>query len=87
LKNLPENDRLQLLEAKSPNGIPGVYDALSGGHADAIKAFGNLIQDFSVESRSKLFESFNSDVQRSKALARGHVQAVEAYDQLLSQLR
>ncbi|MCD6027060.1 MAG: ShET2/EspL2 family type secretion system effector toxin [Solimicrobium sp.] len=35
---------IDLLAAKDANGIPGLYFALQNGHADAIKAWGQLLQ-------------------------------------------
>ena len=81
----PEKERIELLAAKDVDGDPGLYIALQKGHADAIKAFGELLLMVPEEQRAALVaaKNANGDSGLYIALQKGHVDAIKAFGELL----
>ena len=77
-----------LLEAKNGNGYPGLYIALQKGHAEAIKAYGKLLEGLPDESRIRLLEAKSSKgiPALCVALSQGQADAIQAYGKLLEGL-
>ena len=82
----PEKERIALLAAKDDRGnIPGLYSALQNGHADAIKAFGELLLFVPEDQRAALLVAKNTDGVPGlyMALQNGHADAIKAFGKLL----
>ena len=77
-----------LLEAKNANGSPGLYVAMHNGHADAIQAYGKLLEGMPDESRIRLLEAKNANGYPGLRVAmhNGHAEAIKAYGKLLEGL-
>ena len=87
----PEDERLQLLEAKDDNGDPGLYMALQNGHADVITAFGQVLKELQVPPAEcvKLLAAKRDDGVPGlyMALQNGHADAITAFGQVLKELQ
>ena len=81
----PEKERIELLAAKNAKGVPGLCMALQDGHADAIKAFGELLLLVPEDQRAALLAAKNAEGVPGlyMALQEGHVDAIKAFGELL----
>jgi len=87
----PEDERLQLLQAKDGDRVPGFYLTLQNGHADAIRAYGEVLKGLQVPSDKCI------DLLAAKrvdgvpglyvALQQGHADTIRAYGEVLKGLR
>nr|WP_240669198.1 ShET2/EspL2 family type III secretion system effector toxin [Dyella sp. M7H15-1] len=84
----PTKPIVTLLEAKIANGTSGLYIALQNGHAEAIRAYGELLKQVGNVSLVKLLEAKSADGTSGlfMALHAGHAEAIRAYGELLKQL-
>lgn len=81
-------ERIELLDTKTADGTPGLFVALQDGHADTIKAYGELLQHVPEKDRARLLAAKRADGIPGLAMAlyRGHADAVEAYGEALQQV-
>ena len=88
ITNRSVKEQIRLLAAKDANGNPGLFMALQDGHAEAIKAFGELLELLPPEKRSKLLAATNAKREHglSMALQYGHAEAIKAFGELLKQV-
>ena len=81
----PETERIELLAAKDARNTPGLFIALQEGHADAIKAFGELLLLVPEDQRAALLAA--KDARNLPglfiALQEGRVDAIKAFGELL----
>ena len=82
----PQTERIALLAAKNAEGDPGLFFALQYGHADAIKAFGELSLLVPEDQRVALLAAKNAegDPGLYLALQEGHADAIKAFGELLA---
>ncbi len=78
---------LNLLSAKAVNATPGLYMALQEGHADAIRAYGELLKATDISGADLLnlihAQDENGTPGLYMALQEGHADAIRAYGELL----
>ena len=82
----PEEERLQLLAAKNGAGTSGLFMALKNGRADAIKAFGEWLEELvPPEMRAELLAAKTADGIPGlyRALQEGRAEAIKAFGELL----
>jgi hypothetical protein len=81
----PETERITLLAAKNADGVPGLYVALKEGHADTIKAFGELLLLVPEDQRVALLAAKDADGVPGLyiPLQDGHADAIKAFGELL----
>ncbi len=81
-------DLLTLLNAKCANGTPGLFMALQEGHANAIRAYGELLTTAGISSSDLLTllsaKGADGTPGLSMALQDGHADAIRAYGELLT---
>jgi len=84
----PEMEQVRLLAAKDADGIPGLGMALQNGHADVIKAFGELWERVSPEDAIELLMAKNAKGVPGLylALENGHADAIKAFGKLLERV-
>ena len=87
----PKEEQIHLLTAKDANGTPGLYRTLQNGHADAIKAFGELLEQLQLEPeeciRLLAVKNARGVPGLYMALQNGHADAIKEYGKLLEQLQ
>ena len=81
----PEEERIQLLAAKNGTGTSGLFMALKKGRAEAIKAFGELLELVPPEMRTDLVAAKNiyGIPGLYRALQEGRADAIKAFGKLL----
>jgi hypothetical protein len=83
--------RPQLLESKNVDGTPGLYLAFQEGHADAIRAIGEVLVELEVQLDKclELLAAKGADGTPglSMALQEGHADAIAAFGQGLEKLK
>ena len=86
LKNKKITIDKELLAAKNHAGTPGFFTVLQNGHADAIRAFGELLEQVPLEERAELLAAKRVDGVPGfyMALQNGHADAINAYGELLN---
>ena len=87
ITNRPKEEQVRLLTAKESHGTPGLYAALLNGHADAIKAFGELLEQLQLKPE-ECTELLAAKDDRGipglyMALQNGHADAIKAFGELL----
>ena len=88
---LPEDERIALLAAADADGDPGIFIAMQDGHADTVKAYGELLKQFESiipeDQLIKLLSATDSDGTPAlfMSMHEGHAETVKAYGELLKQ--
>lgn len=88
----PVEERIQLLAAKDAAGTPGLYMALQNGHADAVRAFGELLDLLPQETEQEIWaellaaKRINGMPGLYMALQNGHADTVRAFGELLTRI-
>jgi ankyrin repeat protein len=86
----PEAERITLLAAKNADKTPGLFMAIQDGHADVVKAFGELIRSLALpkEACVKLLAAKDTDGTSAlfMALQNGDADAVTAFGELMLSL-
>ena len=92
-KDMTDDQLASLLRKRAANadsGLPGVFAALALGHAEALKAFGDLLALLSEKQRSIILPGLLSAKYLGRfpglfeALRKGHEEAVKVYGELLT---
>ena len=78
----------ELLAAKIADGYPGLYLALQNGHTDAIRAFGELLEQLPLEERAELLAAKRADGVSGLwvAFRKGNFETIKAYSELLKKI-
>lgn len=83
-------EKLAVLQAKRPDGVPTLHTALQDGHADAMRAFGKALQQAGLPAAAcaKLMAATNANGEEGlfMALQHGHGDAVAAFGDVLKAL-
>lgn len=87
---LPEAQRIELLAGKDAEGTPALFMAMQNGHAEAIKAYGELVRQAEPIPEQQLIALLaGKDAKGTSALFMamqdGHAEAVKAYGELVGQ--
>ncbi|MHA1067221.1 ShET2/EspL2 family type III secretion system effector toxin [Enterobacter ludwigii] len=85
--SLLSDEKVELLVAKSGEGVPGLYVALEKGRADAIKAYGRMLNESGLTPEviaELLAIQGPNGPGLHMALQQGHADAILAYGQILS---
>ncbi len=83
----PKKDLLELLTARDDKGIPGLYMTLQDGHADAIEAFGELLDLLPPEARAEVVAARNNGIPGfHTTLQKGLVDAIKAFGELVKRV-
>ncbi|MBK2356673.1 ankyrin repeat domain-containing protein [Francisella hispaniensis] len=86
ISNLRGINKQELLAAKKPNGIPGLFMALQNGHSEAVKAYIEGIFNFDGINKQELLAAKSKDVTPGlyMSLYNGHSEAVKVYIECIS---
>ena len=78
----------ELLAAKIADGYPGLYLALQNGHTDAIRAFGELLEQLPPEERAELLAAKRADGISGLLVAfkERNFETIKAYSELLEKI-
>lgn len=95
LATLPENKQVSLLGTANPLGMPPLYLAMEDNHAEAIKAYGELLEVIPKNRRYELLAAneilkegeFNhKEPALYEAMRLGNIEAIKAYSEVLRSL-